>query len=73
LNEWNLWMDWMDANGISWCNWCIADKRETCSVLKPGAAASGGWSRKDLKESGTIARDLIREENARAFPPDGAR
>jgi len=68
INEWNLWMDWMDANGISWCNWCIADKRETCSDLRPGAAASGGWGAGDLTESGTIARNLILEKNSRMFP-----
>jgi endoglucanase len=72
MNEWKSWMNWMESNGISWCNWCIADKRETSSVLKPGAAASGGWPPADLKEAGIIARDLIRGENALAFPPDGA-
>jgi endoglucanase len=71
MNGWNLWMDWMDANGISWCNWCIADKRETCSDLKPGATASGGWSAEDLKESGRIARDLIRGTNANVFSAAG--
>jgi endoglucanase len=66
-NEWNLWMDWMDAKGISWCAWSVSDKRETCSVLQPGAAASGGWSKEDLKESGRIVRDLIRGVNAGKF------
>jgi endoglucanase len=71
MNEWNLWMDWMDANGISWCAWSVSDKSESCSVLKPGAAASGGWSAEDLKESGRIARDLIRGVNANVFPQGG--
>jgi endoglucanase len=71
--EWTLWMDWMNANGISWCGWAVYDKRETSAALKPGASVSGGWSAEDLKESGTIARGLIRETNARAFPPEGVK
>jgi endoglucanase len=70
IEEWNRWLDWMEANKISWCKWSIADKQETCSVLKPGARAEGGWSIDDLKESGRYTRELLGKLNATAFQQD---
>jgi endoglucanase len=67
MEEWDRWLNWMEKNQISWCKWSIADKQETCSVLKPGAAASGGWSLDDLKKSGLHTRTLLRKLNANAF------
>ena len=63
MEEWNAWIDWMEARKISWCNWSIADKNETCSVLVPGAKATGGWPLSDLKPSGVYARELLRKLN----------
>ncbi len=48
----DAWLAWMDENAISWCNWSLFDKKETASALKPGAAATGGWTDADLTESG---------------------
>ncbi|HNY22853.1 MAG TPA: cellulase family glycosylhydrolase [Treponemataceae bacterium] len=48
----DAWLSWMDAKGLSWCNWSLNDKDETASALKPGASASGAWSKSDLTESG---------------------
>jgi endoglucanase len=55
------WCNFMDQNMISWCNWSIADKVETASALLPGASATGGWSKNDLTESGTLVRNKIIE------------
>lgn len=61
--EWNSWIDWMEKNKISWIIWSIADKNESCSVLKSKAASDGGWSSGDLKESGKKSRALLRKYN----------
>jgi endoglucanase len=70
MDQWKAWMDWMEGHKISWCAWSIADKDETCSVLVPGAAATGGWAIKDLKSSGQHARDLLRTLNPASSQTD---
>jgi endoglucanase len=70
MDQWKAWMDWMETRKISWCAWSIADKDETCSVLVPHAAASGGWALKDLKPSGQHARDLLRTLNPAPSQPN---
>lgn len=55
------WMDFMRRHDLSHCNWSIADKRETASILQPGAGSEGGWSDRDLTPSGLLVRDLIRQ------------
>jgi len=62
-NELNLWMEWMDKNEISWCKWSIADKDETCSMLKPDAASNGNWKESQLKESGILTKKLLEKYN----------
>ncbi|RXK55313.1 glycoside hydrolase family 5 protein [Oleiharenicola lentus] len=54
------WMDFMRKHELSHCNWSVSDKRETASIVKPGAASKGGWSDSDLTPSGLFVRDLIR-------------
>jgi endoglucanase len=63
LAEWQKWIDWMEAKGLSWITWSIADKDETCSVLKKQAASTGGWQKEDLKESGIRTREYLRQLN----------
>lgn len=58
--SWNKWIDWMEANTISWITWSIADKNESCSMLKKSAADTGNWSESDLKESGIETRKKLR-------------
>lgn len=70
IEEWDSWMQWMEENRISWCKWSVADKDETCSVLIPGADASGKWEHSDLKESGVLTRDLLRKLNSGFFEPE---
>ncbi|MBN2215659.1 MAG: glycoside hydrolase family 5 protein [Bacteroidales bacterium] len=57
---WNTWIDWMDKNDIGWICWSVADKNETCSMLKKSAGSKGEWEEADLKESGIKTRELLR-------------
>jgi len=59
--EWHKWIDFMKENKISWVSWSVSDKDETCSMLKPSASDTGGWTEEDLKESGIKTRELLRE------------
>jgi endoglucanase len=61
--EWQQWINWMESRGLSWLTWSVADKDETCSVLKPTAASEGNWSITDLKESGIKIREYLRKYN----------
>jgi endoglucanase len=61
--EWSKWIDWAESNKISWITWSVSDKDETCSVLYPSADSNGHWADKDLKQSGTKARALLRKYN----------
>ncbi|MFW5656189.1 MAG: glycoside hydrolase family 5 protein [Bacteroidota bacterium] len=61
-NAWQQWIDWMAENDISWVTWSIADKDETCSMLKPSASSEGNWKESDLKESGIKTRKYLREK-----------
>ena len=56
---WNTWIDWMETNKISWVTWSIADKNETCSMLKTTAGDTGKWTESDLKESGIKTREKL--------------
>jgi endoglucanase len=58
--EWQTWIDWMKARKISWVTWSVADKDETCSMLKPHASSEGGWKKEDMKESGLLTREYLR-------------
>ncbi len=58
--SWNAWIEWMEANKISWITWSVADKNETCSMLKPGASDTGNWDKDVLKESGIKTREMLR-------------
>ena len=60
-DEWKKWIQWSEKNKISWITWSVSDKNETCSVLQAGAASGGGWTDKDLKESGKMAREYLRD------------
>jgi endoglucanase len=59
-DEWLVWIKWMKQNYISWITYSIADAEETCAMLKPSAASTGGWKESDLKESGLKTRRLLR-------------
>lgn len=59
--EWKRWIDWSEKNKISWVTWSVSDKDETCSVLYPSASSEGGWKETDLKQSGILTRQFLRE------------
>ena len=59
--EWKEWITWMEHNKLSWLVWSVSDKDETCSVLKKSASSNGKWDKEDLKPSGVLARNLIRD------------
>jgi len=59
--EWQKWLQWMGENNISWCTWSIADKNETCSMIKNTSSPVSGWVANDLKEWGQIVREELRK------------
>lgn len=60
--SWKEWMDWADANKVSVLMWDIADKDESCSMIKPTASSDGSqWTDDDLKEWAQLARKTIKE------------
>jgi len=61
--EWQKWINWSEQRKVSWITWSVADKNESCSVLKAGASATGNWQLNDLKESGVMAREYLRQLN----------
>ena len=63
--EWQKGLDWMKQHQVSWVIWSIADKNESCSMLKPTAGSDGNWSNADLKESGLKARELILKDRGK--------
>jgi endoglucanase len=62
-NEMEAWWKFMDDNKISHCNWSVADKKESASILIPGAKAEGGWTNEELSPSGKMVREEIRAKN----------
>jgi len=58
--EWQKWIQWMDDNHISWDAWDIADKNESCSMIKDGNSPVSGWKDSDLKTWGQIVRTQLR-------------
>jgi endoglucanase len=61
--EWQRWINWSEQRKISWITWSVSDKDESCSVLKAGVPSDGNWQMNDLKESGVMARDYLRQLN----------
>jgi endoglucanase len=56
LEEWGRWVEWMYERNLSWVVWSIADKEETCSMLRPTASSDGGWKAEDIKEWGQVVQ-----------------
>ena len=61
-DEWKIWRDWAEERKISWISWSISDKNETSSFLLPSAKSRGGWTEKEMSESGIATRRLLREK-----------
>jgi len=60
-DEASRWLDFLNCRSISHINWSINDKPEVCSALRRNAAATGGWRRWSLTESGRFARAYLRQ------------
>jgi endoglucanase len=65
------WMAFMREWQLSHCNWAVSDKKETASIVVPGASATGGWAESDLTESGRLVREYMR--GWAANPPGGTK
>ncbi len=61
------WLDWAKKNNLSWCNWSFADKGESSSALKNGAASTGFNS---LTESGSLIRSVLRDPSMNSLKAD---
>lgn len=63
--SWKAWIDWADANKVSVLMWDIADKDESCSMIKSTAPSDGSqWTDDDLKEWALLARKTIAERDS---------
>lgn len=60
--EWQRWVKWMQKNSLSWVAWSIADKDETCSMIKDTDAPVASWKKEHLKDWGQIIRAELRDE-----------
>ncbi len=60
--SWNTWLNWMESKKVSWIAWSIADKDETCSMLLPSAAATGGWTPAQIKPWGQLIREILKSK-----------
>ena len=60
--KWQQWIDWCATNKISLISWSIADKNESCSMLKTSASSEGKWKAEDMNESGIKTRELLRKQ-----------
>ena len=61
--EWQTWKEWMAANKLSWVAWSIADKNESCSMIKDQQVPASGWSDSQLKAWGKMVRQDLKTIN----------
>lgn len=61
--EWNTWINWMKQHQISWVAWSIADKDESCSMLKDHTVPVDQWTQEELKEWANMVRPQLRTLN----------
>lgn len=62
FNQAKKWYSLLDKLDISYVAWALADKNETCCLLKPGANADGNWKDSELNESGKWLKDWLSEK-----------
>lgn len=55
------WMKFAKKHHLSHLNWSVSDKDETASMFQPSASSDGGWTDKDLTQSGKLVREIIRD------------
>ena len=59
---WGRWMQWAERNDIGWIAWSLSDKVETCSMLRHGAPAEGGWGIDDLKDWSLLVISSLKQK-----------
>ena len=62
LEAWKAYSDWATERGISMMAWSISDKKETCSMLTPGATDGGLWAEDVTKPWGKVVKEWLTEE-----------
>ncbi|MDR0547125.1 MAG: cellulase family glycosylhydrolase [Dysgonamonadaceae bacterium] len=58
--QWNEWVKLMNDNRLSFAAWCIANKNETCSMIKNQTEKIADWKESDLTEWGVVIRNLLK-------------
>lgn len=53
------WINLADKYSLSMCFWSVSDKRETCSVFKPGTSPYKTFTDKDLKPTGFLYKKYL--------------
>jgi len=61
MQAWQTWLQWMNEHNVSWLAWSVADKDETCSMIKDTTSPVSEWTDSDLKEWGQIVREELRK------------
>lgn len=59
--EWEAYIRWMKDRKLSWVTWSVSDKDETCSVLNKSAASDGNWKEDDIKVSGKMVQQYLKD------------
>ncbi len=63
MSEWEAWISLAKKHDISWLAWSVADKVETCSMLRPGAPSEGEqWKESDLKPWAVLVRYYLQND-----------
>ncbi|GAB3412799.1 glycoside hydrolase family 5 protein [Niabella aquatica] len=60
-DEWEAYIRWMKTRKLSWVTWSVSDKDETCSVLNKSAASDGNWKEEDIKLSGKMVQQYLKD------------
>ncbi len=62
--SWQAWIDLADRHNLSVLMWDIADKDETCSMLRPDAPSDGeAWTDDNYKDWARLAMETIKARN----------
>jgi endoglucanase len=63
-DEFLNWLSFLKKNGISWVNWSVTNKGEDSGVLVFNAdrEGNGGWTDRELCQSGRFVRKILRNE-----------
>jgi endoglucanase len=69
--ETQTWLNFLEQHSISDANWAVDDWGASCSAMRPGASAHGGWSEDQLTDSGRFMRASLRGDGNSVGPGPG--